>query len=260
MKSLESVDRWLGRHFERWSSTIAGGDHPKEALEIRRDILAGIGEKVEAKGGGEYLFPYAEVTVKLAPRDPDQRATFEAAFIDDDALQTEARDMLRDAGCQADAVTVIAQFDDSPGAPPFHLSFKRPEKVAKGAAITPAKVRPAAWLYVVKGTAERPEYFIGKDTMYLGRMKEVSAKTGGLRRRNDVAFEDQETTVSREHAHIEYEDGKFRLFHDSADAGTQLFRDGRAVALPPTGTRGTQLRSGDEIHLGDARLRFEAGE
>ncbi len=260
MKSLESVDRWLGRHFERWSANLGGGDHPKEALEIRREILSAIGGKVEPKGQGEYIFPYSDVTVTLAPRDDEQRATFEAAFVDDDGLQSQARDMLRDAGCQADAVNVAIEFVDDPAAPPYRLAFKRVEKPAKGAAVTAAKLRPTAWLYVVKGSAERPEYFIGKDLVYLGRLKEVTAKSGGLRRRNDVAFNDEENTVSREHAHIQFEDGKFRLFHDSGEIGTRLFRDGRVVALPATGSRGTQLISGDEIHLGDARLRFEMGD
>ena len=260
MKSLESVDRWLGNHFERWSANLGGGEHPKETLEIRREILTAIGDKVEAKGQGEYVFPYSEVAVKLAARDEGQHATFEAAFVEDDGLQAQARDMLRDAGCQADAISVLVEIEEDATAPPFQVSFKRVEKPAKGAAVTAAKVRPTAWLYVVKGNAERPEYFIGKDVIYLGRLKEVTAKTGGLRRRNDVAFNDEETTVSREHAHIRFEEGKFRLFHDNGEAGTRLFRDGRVVALPTSGSRGTQLMSGDEIHLGDARLRFETGE
>ncbi len=264
MKSLERVDRWIGKHFERWSANLAGGDHPKETLEIRREILTAIGDKVEAKGGGEYVFPYSEITVKLFAQDADRQAALEASFADEDALQSNVRDMLRDAGCAADSVTVkveaVVEPDLQPDAQPFQLTFKRLEKPAKGLSVTPAKVRPAAWLYVVKGSAERPEYFIGKDVFYVGRLKEVSAKLGGLRRRNDVAFDDAETSVSREHAHIHFEEGKFRLFHDSGEAGTRIFRDGHAVALPATGTRGTQLRSGDEIHLGDARLRFEVGE
>ncbi|MDQ6678141.1 MAG: FHA domain-containing protein [Acidobacteriota bacterium] len=260
MKSLESVDRWLGKHFERWSSAVAGGAHPKETLEIRRDVLRGIAVKVEAKGGGEYIFPYSEVIVKLAAADREQADAFTAAFVDEDALQADVREMLTESGCAAGAVNVLVEVNEDPAAPPFKLEFKRVEKPAKGAAATPAKVRPAAWLYVENGHAERPEYFIGKDVVYLGRLKEVREKEGGLRRRNDVAFDDAETTVSREHAHITFEDGRFRLFHDSGERATRLFRDGRVVPLPATGSRGTQLRGGDEIHLGDARLRFETGD
>jgi len=261
MRSLEQVDRWLGKHFERWSANLAGGAHPKETLEIRRDLLTAIGQKVEPKGSGEYVFPYSEVQVKLFAQDADQQAVLEATLVENDALQTDVHDMLRDSGCDPDSVQVLVEITPDPAAAePFQLTFKRIPKPAKGAAATPPKVRPAAWLYVVKGSAERPEYFIGKDVVFLGRLKEVSAKGGGLRRRNDIAFDDAETTVSREHAHIHFEEGKFRLFHDSGETGTRLFRDGRVVALPATGTRGTQLLSGDEIHLGEARLRFEMGE
>ncbi len=260
MKSLETVDRWLGKHFERWSSNIAGGAHPKEALEIRREVLRAIADKVEAKGGGEYLFPYSEIAVKLAASGAEQVDILTAAFLDEDALQTDVRDLLSESGCAGSAVKVSVEVIEDSAAPQFQLEFKRVEKPAKGAAATPAKVRPAAWLYVESGNAERPEYYIGKDVTYLGRLKEVREKQGGLRRRNDVAFDDAETTVSREHAHITFEDGKFRLFHDSGERGTRLFRDGRVVPLPATGSRGTQLRGGDEIHLGEARLRFETGD
>jgi predicted component of type VI protein secretion system len=117
--------------------------------------------------------------------------------------------------------------------------------------------RPPAKLIVTKGKAEQAEITIAKDTVYLGRLKEVSGKEGGLRRRNDIAFDDAEVTVSREHAHVAFVEGKFRLFHDSGDRGTRLFREGRSVAVPPAGGRGAQLKSGDEIHLGEARIRFE---
>ena len=261
MKSLEQVDRWLGKHMERWSAKLSGSNQPKETLEIRREILTAIGAKVEAKGSGDYVFPYREIGVKLFASDADQKDVFAAIFADEDALQNDVQELLRDAGCQAAPVHVIVEVTEDPaGVVPFELTFKRAEKAAKGASVTPPKARPAAWLYVVKGVAERPEYFIGKDVVYLGRLKEVTAKAGGLRRRNDVAFDDAETTVSREHAHIRFEEGRFRLFHDSGESGTRLFRDGRTVALPSSGSRGTQLQSGDEIHLGDARLRFELGE
>lgn len=271
MKSLESVDRWLGKHFERWSANLAGGSHPKEALEIRREILTAIRDRIEAKGGGEYLFPYQEITVKLNARDQEHRDSLTAAFVDDDALQTQVREMLAEAGCPSDNVTVAVEIPEVPpnagdpvagpseptAAPAFKLTFKRLEK-NKSPAAAPTVKRPAAWLYVTQGKSDQSEFFIKRDNIYLGRLKEVSSREGGLRRRNDIAFDDSEDTVSREHAHISYEDGKFRLYHDLGERPTRLFREGRAVAVPTSGGRGTQLRSGDEIHLGEARLRFES--
>ena len=254
MKSLESVDRWLGRHFERWSSNLAGGAHPKEALEIRREILSAIRDRIEAKGGGEYIFPYGEITVKLNARDAGHRDSLTAAFVDEDALESQVREMLVEGGCRAEDVSVLVEILDDAAGAPFKLEFKRVEKVKAAAPVTK---RPAAWLYVTKGKCDQSEFFIARNQVYLGRLKEVSSRDGGLRRRNDIAFDDSEDTVSREHAHIQFEEGKFRLYHDLGERGTKLFREGRAVAVPPSG-RGTQLKSGDEIHLGDARLRFES--
>lgn len=255
MKSLESVDRWLGRHFERWSANLAGGSHPKEALEIRREILSAIRDRIEPKGDGEYVFPYQEISVRIAARDAEHRDSLTAAFVDENALETQVRELLTEAECKADNVSVAVEIvEDATGAP-FKLGFRRADKTKAAA---PVARRPAAWLYVTKGKCDQSEYFIGRDTVFLGRLKEVNSKDGGLRRRNDIAFDDAENTVSREHAHIRFEDGKFRLFHDLGERGTKLFREGRSVDVPVSGGRGTQLRSGDEIHLGEARLRFEA--
>ncbi len=261
MKSLESVDRWLGRHFERWSANLAGGAHPKEALEIRREILSAVRDRIEPKGDGEYLFPYQEIVVRLAARDPEHRDSLTAAFVDDNALETQTRELLTEAGCRADNVSVAVEIAEDPAAAPFKLEFRRADKTkaaAPEAAQSGASRRPAAWLYVTRGNSDQNEHFIARDTVFLGRLKEVNSKDGGLRRRNDIAFDDAETTVSREHAHIQFEDGKFRLYHDLGERPTRLFREGRAMEVPARGGRGTQLKSGDEIHLGDARLRFES--
>jgi len=255
MKSLESVDRWLGRHFERWSANLAGGPHPKETLEIRREILSAIRDRIEPKGDGEYMFPYQEISVRLAARDADHRDSLSAAFVDENALETEVRELLTEAECRADNVTVPIEIIDDAAAAPFKLEFRRADKTKAAAPVTR---RPAAWLYVTKGKSDQSELFIGRDNIFLGRLKEVNSKDGGLRRRNDIAFDDSENTVSREHAHIQFEEGKFRLYHDLGERGTRLFREGRSVDVPVSGGRGTQLKSGDEIHLGEARLRFEA--
>ena len=259
MKSLESVDRWLGRHFERWSASLAGGAHPKEALEIRREILRDIRDRIEPKGDGEYVFAYHEIGVRLFPRDAAQRDSFAAAFLDDNALESQVREMLEEAGCRADSITVPVTISEEAGEAPYRLDFRRAEK-SKAAAPTAGAKRPPAWIHVLKGKAAPSEFFVGKNVVYLGRLGEVSGKDGSVRRRNDVAFDDSETTVSREHAHIAFEDGKFRLYHDRGERATRLFRDGRAVAVPAGSGRGAQLKSGDEIHLGEARLKFESSD
>ena len=83
-------------------------------------------------------------------------------------------------------------------------------------------------------------------------------KSGVVERRNELAFDVSEDTVHRKHAWIRYDgaDGMFRAFNDpAASRGTRVLRDGRSLECDPY--KGVQLRSGDEILLGEARVRFE---
>jgi len=254
MKPLLNIDRWIGKTLEKLSVQLAGGPQPKEALEIRREILSEVRDKIEPRGQGEYVFPYQQLFVHIHAADNAQREAFEASFLDDGGLETQVKELLLEAGCKGE-VSLTVDVTQSEGEP-YVIEYKRAQKVAPVAA---APKRPAAWIHVLKGNTEKTEYYFSKNTVYLGRLKEVASKDGSVKRRNDIAFDDAESTVSREHAHIEFEAGKFRLFHDSGQRPTRLFREGRAVPVPAIG-RGAQLRSGDEIHLGEARLKFEVGE
>ena len=75
-----------------------------------------------------------------------------------------------------------------------------------------------------------------------------------------MAFVDSDApanqSVSRRHAHIRHEPqtGEFRLYDDRSAQGTGVLRGGKTIAVPP-GTRGIRLQPGDEIVLGEAKLR-----
>ena len=91
-----------------------------------------------------------------------------------------------------------------------------------------------------------------------------TAGTGSLRT-NHVAFLERlgvaNQTVSRRHVHILYEpDGRgFCVLDDGSEHGTGIIRHGRTLAVP-RGARGVRLESGDEIVLGEARVRVRFGE
>jgi len=251
MKPLDKLEQMLGSAFRK---IPAGGQQAWEPIEIRRALLREILEHVQSKGGGEYIFPFAEVAVEINARDAAEQQTFEA-LLDAAEMTEELRSELAGRGCKTDNVTVLIDVvqvevnDDN--AKPFRIEYRRRRVVHPS-------VRPLARLVVLQGNATEKELVIDRDLVYMGRLNEVKSKTGGLERRNDLAFADTETTVSRKHACLRYNsaDGKFRAYNDPAcSLGTQVFRDGRIMVCDST--RGVQLRSGDELHLGNARIRFE---
>ena len=117
---------------------------------------------------------------------------------------------------------------------------------------------------VRQGSANAPELPLDKPRVHIGREVDVY-RNGGMLRRNDLAFvEDSEVnrSVSREHAHIDYDNttGEYRLFNDrwyarGTDCGTRIVRDGVSIEVHRD-TRGTRLEPGDEIHLGRAIVIF----
>jgi len=251
MKPLDKLEQMLGSVFRK---IPAGGSQPWEPIEIRRAVLHETMEHVQSKGGGEYVFPFAEVAVEIFARDAAEQQIFEAS-LDAAELTVELRSQLGERACIADHVAVlidvIQQIETNRDEPPFRIEYRRKR-------VEQPVTRPPAHLVVLQGSAFERELAIDRDLVYLGRLNEVKNKAGGLERRNDVAFADTETTVSRKHAWLRYDpaEGKFRAYNDPASSlGTQVFRDGRIIVCDAT--RGVQLRSGDELHLGDARVRFE---
>jgi pSer/pThr/pTyr-binding forkhead associated (FHA) protein len=137
-----------------------------------------------------------------------------------------------------------------------------------GKAAEPAKrSQQAARLLVVNGTANHPELTLEKNRTNIGRTAEVF-RTAGPSRRNDLAFAEDTATnrsVSREHAHVSFSSktGEYRIVNDrnyqgESNCGLWIVRDGLSQPVH-RGAKGTVLRSGDEIHLGTAMIRFEQG-
>jgi pSer/pThr/pTyr-binding forkhead associated (FHA) protein len=120
---------------------------------------------------------------------------------------------------------------------------------------------PRVDVAVLKGTAERRNYSFASTRIEIGRCSEVRDSGHRLIRTNHIAFTeaaaDANLTVSRQHAHIACDaaTGHVRLYDDGSSDGTGIVRDGRTVPVP-RGSRGVRLRSGDEIALGEARLRI----
>jgi hypothetical protein len=231
-------------------------------LEIRREILEQVESRIVVDIGGNQ-FPYGSVIVQLQPPTEALRNVFETAFLQDKSLQSDILTKLKSSQARypSDIVIVVellaipdqGKVEDRPL---FRLDFIRPDPARK-------PEFPEMGLVVVKGSATQPEYRLKKERILIGRLEELLDREGRLLRRNDVVFldsgEDVNATVGRAHAMISFDSDKreFFILDEGSRYGTRIVRGGRSIDVPGRNPRGIRLRSGDEIYVGQACLRFE---
>jgi FHA domain-containing protein len=245
---LGSVEDGLGRLFgQAKPSADVPPRHEREPVEWRVAALREIADEVQSTGRGGYYFPHERVTVTL------HDAALKPAFANPH-FEADVRAELKERGCERADIPVAVESSEEEG-PAYRIEYA---DAPRASIAEVAANRPAATLTVLQGNAVAREVVIAKDRVFIGRLAEVRFKDGRISRRNDLAFDDSETTVARKHAFIQYDSaaGRFRVFNDpECDLGTLVFRDG--ATIPSDAARGVQLRDGDEIHVGNARVRFE---
>jgi len=257
-RALESrIARALSRAAED-----ASGREPREPLEIVHAIVEAVERQVQPGSRGARLFPFNRVAVSVAAPSREARAGFEALFSAAPSLPDRILDRLRAAGCDVSDLRIEVAFAGRAARhwehPQFHVGFDRVARVEAGP--PPADAAPARIeITVVRGAAERRSYAFALSRIDLGRGVEVRDQRQQLLRTNHVAFVEGDginQTISRRHAHITVDpsSGEHRLHDDRSAQGTGILRGGRTVPVPP-GARGVRLASGDEIVLGDARVR-----
>jgi hypothetical protein len=106
-------------------------------------------------------------------------------------------------------------------------------------------------------------YVITKQVTYVGRLRNVTDRESGhMLRRNDFIFArhpdplSTNSSVSRLHAKIVFEDGHFYLYDTGSANGTSISRDGMTVELPRAEIKGEVLRDGDILNFGSAQVSF----
>ncbi len=231
-------------------------------LEVRREILEQVEARIVIDTGGN-LFPFGKVIVALQPPTEAVAEVFRTAFLQDESLKSDIIDKLKDSQARyPNEIEISIEFRQIPDVAPaqasplFQLDFIKPNPVRKPEI-------PETRLVVVKGSAELPEYQLKKERILVGRLSEVLDREGRMVRRNDVVFldngDDINSTVGRAHARIwlDPEKREFRIIDEASRYGTRIIRDGRPMEIPGGNTRGIRLRSGDEIYVGQACLRFE---
>jgi hypothetical protein len=267
MKILDKAAKLEKALLDRFSRRTDIRRHP---LELYGDILDEIENASEPGARGGRIFPYNAITVILPTTDPHHRATAEAVFAEAPPLEERVRTRLRQAGCtNVDGVGLTLKFVDGNSAEwtgrDYHIQLKRraTPRAATQPANSPAAALQELRIIVIAGSAERPRYSFGLPRINLGRLTDVVDRQQRIVRQNHVAFRDGDDdvsqSVSRTHAHIRFESttGEAHLHDDGSTHGTRVVRAGRTIDVPRGGGRGLKLRNGDELLLGQARVRVE---
>lgn len=238
-------------------------------LEIIQQVVDRAEQEIQHAGRGRRVFPYTRVILIVpAGRDRTARARFAAIAEGPPTLAERLRARLESAGCRTAHLTADVTYVSKPGAtwatPEFHVEFLRealpPPTPVIDEPAAPAASAPRLKLTVAKGTTGHRQYQFTGGRIDIGRRAEVLDARHRLVRTNHVVFEEDggevNGSVSRRHAHIEYDAAKreYRLLDDRSAHGTGIVRHGRTIPVL-AGSRGARLQSGDEIVLGQARLR-----
>ena len=254
---------------QRLESTIAAGIESaarrvsrapaREPLEVVHAVVDTIAREVQPAGRGRQAFPFNYVRVAVVAATPRARARLRVAFEGPPSLRERVAGHLKAAGCSAPALDVGVSFVGEAGPdwaePEFNVTFARVAMPARPG-VRDARLE----LTVTHGVAVQQCYTFTSSPIAIGRGEEVRDSRQRLLRTNDLVFAegggDVNDTVSRRHARIEHDEasGTFRVYDDGSAQGTSVVRQGRGIPVP-RGTRGTRLQSGDEIVLGQARVR-----
>ncbi len=238
----------------------------KDAPELAEIRLAAL-DTIKSNShrlSGKNVFPHDLIRIELLGVPEEQSAVFKSEFLTN-YFVAELKRALTRSSCRFPADLAV-EFHTSPRLPKKGESWysiessMRPrisESPAEQTAVT-------ASLTVLNGSANQTKIALRKVRTNIGRTAEIF-KSAGPSRRNDLVFlDDDETgkTVSREHAHIvrSASRGEYRLFNDRSYRGESncalwIVRDSLSYPVHRN-SRGTLLQAGDEIHLGNAVIRF----
>jgi hypothetical protein len=261
----QKLERRLARTLDAAIGELVGREEPAP-LEMVHAVLDRAEREIQDIGRGRRVFPFncVRLYVLASARDKGARARIEAVVAGPPSLAERLAERLASHGCAGAAVTTDLVYAKQSAAdwrdPRFHVVFDRIAAPAPAPAVAApmATAVPRLKLTIVKGTAAQRVFAFSGGRIDVGRRAEVVDQRHRLIRSNHVAFAedgpDENQTVSRRHAHIELVGEDYRLWDDRSAHGTSIVRGGRTIRVA-AGARGTKLAAGDEIVLGQARLR-----
>ena len=260
-RKAQSAEMKVGRVVDTLVERLVGSS-PRQPLEILHALIEDVERQVQPAGRGKWVFPFNRLTAEFLAPTREARARLAGVIGNPESIRARIEEKLRPA-CRLGSLDIVIRYRTTRGAkwinPEYHLEF---DQVAQPAAV-PASVASASSsieLTITSGVADRRRFAFSKERIDIGRGPEVLDTRQRLLRRNQIAFTENaqeiNQTVSRRHAHILYHDAshEYRIYDDNSARGTSIVRHGSTISVPG-GSRGVRLQSGDELVLGQARLR-----
>jgi hypothetical protein len=265
LRRARQLETAIARSMTDAARHLVRGAGAREPIELAHAIIDTVEREVQSGDRGARVFPFNTVTVSIAAPSERDRIRLDTLVNGDWPLRQRIAERLQAARCAVDDLEVVVEYVARPhkqwSDPQFGIAFTRAARAPQPPpAPDPAPGRVE--LTVVNGAAEHRSYAFASRRIDLGRGSEVRDRRNTLIRTNHVAFADGSTpvnrSVSRQHAHIEHDPAanQFRLHDDGSVHGTSVVRNGRTLPVP-CGARGVKLQPGDDIVLGEARLRVK---
>ena len=259
----KSFERKIARSLDAAVVELVGAS-TSAPLEIVHAVLDRVEQEIVEGGRGQRLFPFNRITLHVVAgaREREARARMAAVVDGPPSLAERLRARLHAAGCKPPGVTVVVAYASKAGkqweSPDYHVEFAREDSgtAPEAAPADPPRLK----LTVVLGKAAQRAFVFAGGRIDMGRRSEVLDARQRVARTNHVAFDeegpDANRSVSRRHAHVTYDEStrEYRLQDDRSVHGTNILRNGRTIAVP-AGSRGVRLQAGDEILLGQARIK-----
>lgn len=262
----KKLERSIARTLDAAVGELVGASS-SAPLEIVHAVVERAEHEIIEAGRGHRVFPFNRITLHVVAgaRDAAARARFAAVVDGPPSLAERVRGRLQAAGCKPADIVVHLTYATKAGkqweSADYHVEFGRQDAAVTPAAAAPLEPAPLQ-LTVAQGKAARRSYTFTGGRVDLGRRAEVLDAKQRVVRTNHVAFDEEgpeaNRSVSRRHAHVTYHptSREYRLQDDRSVHGTSVVRNGRTIAVP-AGSRGVRLENGDEILLGQARIKVK---
>jgi hypothetical protein len=265
-----SLLRRIEKSLDQRLRGIFGASHrepgAREAIELYRDALDQIAARATVGKRGDRVFPFDLITIELMAEDAERKAVLETLF-EAGQLGDDVRATLAEERITAPAnLTVSLRYPEN-AVVEMRIVCERKGQAPAPSAMAPLEI-PAipmtrVMLVTLSGVPSTQHFLADRPHINIGREGEVVDSLGRPIRRNDLFFpegaHEANASVSRSHAHLGFDavTGGWRIFDDGSSLGTGIFRQGRRIEVPSHAARGVLLRPGDEISLGQVRVRFE---